>query len=344
MKELLSSDLYCPFSSHINKHVDVLEEYALEWVTRFNLLANESVYRRFTKSNFFKLVAGAYPDCDLEKIKIASDLFSWLFIWDDQCDMSDLGQQPQALKLFHQRFIEVLNGAELTSNDIHLSYALSDLRQRMLQIGSIKWFHHFVFSFEEYFAGCVQEASNRAQEIIPDIDTYIRIRNLSSAGDLTVVLIEFCNQLLIPNILRQHEIFKKLKEKTINILAWCNDIFSYSREMASGDVHNLVLVLYYQQQLPLEIAIKRAIDIHDQEVRELLELEACLPSFGEEVDAELAKYISGMYAWIRGNLDWYFNSDRYQTIERLELVETLELDKSQSNMQVLSNMKVLLPL
>lgn len=43
MKELLSSDLYCPFSSHINKHVDVLEEYALEWVTRFNLLANESV-------------------------------------------------------------------------------------------------------------------------------------------------------------------------------------------------------------------------------------------------------------------------------------------------------------
>ncbi|MEA5625451.1 terpene synthase family protein [Nostoc sp. UHCC 0251] len=343
MKELLSSDLYCPFSSHINKYVDVLEECSLEWVTRFKLLANESVYRRFTKSNFFKLVAGAYPYCNLEKINIASDLFSWLFIWDDQCDMSDLGQQPEALKLFHKRFIEVLNGAELTSNDIQLSYALRDLRLRMLQKVSIKWFHHFVCSFEEYFAGCVQEASNRAQEIIPDIDTYIRIRNLSSAGDLTVVLIEFCDQLLIPDIVRQHDIFKKIKEKTINILAWCNDIFSYSREMASGDVHNLVLVLYYQQQLPLEVAIKRAVEIHDQEVRELINLEVSLPSFGEEVDIELAKYISGMYAWIRGNLDWYFNSDRYQTIERLELIEILELDKSQSNMQALSNMKVLLP-
>ncbi len=55
-----------------------------------------------------------------------------MFIWNDQCDMSDLGQQPEALKLFHQRFIEVLNGAELTSNDIQLSYALSDLRQRMV--------------------------------------------------------------------------------------------------------------------------------------------------------------------------------------------------------------------
>ncbi|AVH67867.1 terpene synthase family protein [Nostoc sp. 'Peltigera membranacea cyanobiont' N6] len=335
MKELLSSDLYCPFSSHINKHVDVLEESALEWVTRFNLLANESVYQRFTKSNFFRLVAGAYPYCDLEKIKIASDLFSWLFIWDDQCDMSDLGQQPEVLKLFHKRFIEILNGTELESSDIHLSYALSDLRQRMLQIGSIKWFHHFVCSFEEYFAGCVEEAINRAHVVIPDIDTYIKIRNLSSAGDLTVVLIEFCDQLLIPDILRQHDIFKKLKEKIINILAWCNDIFSYAREMASGDVHNLVLVLHYQQQIPLELAIKRAIEIHDREVRELIKLEASLPSFGEELDAELAKYISGMYAWIRGNLDWYFNSDRYQTIERLELVETLELDKSQTNPKVL---------
>ncbi|MDZ8084128.1 MAG: hypothetical protein RMY16_00820 [Nostoc sp. DedQUE12b] len=44
MSKLLSSDLYYPFSSHINRHIDVLEEYALEWVTRFNLLANQSVY------------------------------------------------------------------------------------------------------------------------------------------------------------------------------------------------------------------------------------------------------------------------------------------------------------
>lgn len=105
--------------------------------------------------------------------------------------------------------------------------------------------------------------------------------------------------------------------------------------MASGDVHNLVLILHYQQQIPLELAIKRAIEVHDQEVQELIKIQASLPSFGEELDVELAKYISGMYAWIRGNLDWYFNSERYQTIERLELVETLELDEPQSNTKIL---------
>ncbi|MHC5730433.1 MAG: terpene synthase, partial [Nostoc sp.] len=39
MQQLLSPGLYCPFPSQINKDVDILEEYALEWVLNFNLLA-----------------------------------------------------------------------------------------------------------------------------------------------------------------------------------------------------------------------------------------------------------------------------------------------------------------
>jgi 5-epi-alpha-selinene synthase len=53
----------------------------------------------------------------------------------------------------------------------------------------------------------------------------------------------------------------------------------------------------------------------------LVRLEASMPVFGNELDAELAQYVSIMHAWIRGNLDWYSYTDRYQSIEMLELVQ-----------------------
>ncbi|MEH1768765.1 MAG: terpene synthase [Nostoc sp.] len=319
MNQLTYPDLYCPFPSHINKHIDILEDHALEWVTRFNLLANESSYERFCKSKFFFLAASAYPNCQLEELKIANDWLSWAFIWDDQCDLSNLGKQPDVLKDFHKRFLEILNGAELTSKDIPLAYALSDLRQRILQRGSQEWFHYFVDRYEGYFDGCVKEAVNRAQEITPDIDSYMLIRRLTLGGYVFLALMEFCNYLIIPDFLRNHEVMKELKMMTINILAWCNDIFSVQREMSSGDVHNLALLIYYQQNVSLEQAILTVREMHDQEVHRLKDFEFSLPSFGEQLDAELAKYISGLHSWISANLNWYFHSGRYQTIDSLEL-------------------------
>ncbi len=323
MKELIP-DLYCPFPSQINKHVDVLEDYALEWVTRFNLLENESAYQRFCKSKFYLLAGSAYPSCQLEELKIANDVISWLFIWDDQCDMSHLGKQPEFLNSFCNRFIEILNGAELTTQDIPLGYALSNIRKRIIQRGSITFFHHFVRNFEDYFHGCLEEANNRVQLILPALDTYITIRSSSAAAALCLTLIEFCDRVMIPYSLRNHEIINKMNQMTINILAWSNDIFSVQREMSTGEVHNLELEL--ELGLGLELrnstlkdAIACATDLHDKEVKSLVSLEASIPSFNKDVDGEIAKYLSGLHSWIRGNLDWYYHSGRYQIVERLEL-------------------------
>ncbi len=322
MPQLLCSGLYCAFPSQINKHIDILEKHALEWVLQFNLLANESSYKRFCKSKFFFLAASAYPHCELEELKIANDWLSWVFIWDDQCDLSNLGKQPDVLKAFHQRFIDILNGAELTSKDIPLAYALRDLRERIVKRGNKEWFRYFVDRYEGYFDGCVQEAINRAQEITPDIDSYMLIRRLSLGGYLCLALMEFCDYIRIPEFFRNHQVMQELKVMTINILAWCNDIFSAHREMSSGDFHNLVLLIHHQQKLSLETATIAATEMHNQEMHRLKEFELSLPSFGDELDAELAKYISGMHSWISANLNWYSHSGRYQTIERLELTQS----------------------
>ncbi len=321
-QQFILPELYCPFPSQINKYADVLEEYALEWVLRFNLLVNKSTYQNFCKSQFFMLVANAYPYCQLEELKIANDLLSWIIIWDDQCDLSDLRKQPELLNNFHNRFIEILNGAELNSKDIPLSHALIDLRQRILQIASKKWFNYFVHTVKDYFHGCFQEATIRTQEIIPDISSYIIIRRSTVAVAPFLLLSELYNQLVIFDILQHDEIAKKLKIMTIDVIAWCNDIFSVSREVASGEVQNLALVLHYQQQIPLEQAINIAAEMHNQEIKKIMDLEELsINSSGEEIKAEMTKYISGLHTWIRANINWHSKSARYHDLERLELVK-----------------------
>lgn len=319
MEKIIFPDLYCPFPSQINKHVDVLEDYALEWVTRFNLWNEESAYQQFRKSKFYLLAASAYSSCELEELKIANDVISWLFIWDDQCDMSDLGKQPEFMKSFCNRFIEILNGAELTNKDIPLGCALSDIRKRIIKRGNITFFHHFVRNFEDYFYGCLEEANNRLQLVSLALESYTTIRSSSAAAALCLTLIEFCDQVMIPYFLRNHEIINKINRTTINILAWSNDIFSVQREMLMGEVHNLVLVLKFQNNSTVEGAITRAVEIHNKEVKYLTDLEASIPSFGEKIDGEIAKYLSGLHSWICGNLDWYSHSGRYEILERLEL-------------------------
>jgi len=321
MQKLILPDLYCPFPSQINQSVDVLKDYAFEWVMRFNLLSNEITYKRFSKTNFYWLTSCAYPHDNLEKLKIGNDWLSWLFIWDDHCDLSDFKNQPEALQVIHKRFLEIFTGAETTVQDIPLAHALSDIRQRMLQTYGKRYFHLLIPCLEDYFDGCVLQARNHSKLITPDIDAYVKTRRLSVAGDLVLAWVEYFNQLQIPNILRKHDIIEQINERAINILAWCNDIFSFPKELASNDVHNLVLVLHYQHQISLEKALEYAVDMHNQEVQAMLNLEASIPSFGEEVDIEVKKYISGIHDWIRGNFDWSKKTVRYNSLENLDLVK-----------------------
>ncbi|MCC5657556.1 hypothetical protein LC608_11265 [Nostoc sp. XA010] len=87
--------------------------------------------------------------------------------------------KPESLKAIHKRFLEILKGAEVTSHDIPLSRALSNLRERILEKASLKWLDYFIYGFEKYLYGCFEEANNRLDGIVPDTETYIAIIGIS---------------------------------------------------------------------------------------------------------------------------------------------------------------------
>ena len=88
-----------------------------------------------------------------------------------------------------------------------------------------------------------------------------------------------------------------------------------------------------EQNIELQDAINVLTDMLDARVTEYLDLKTSLPSFGEIVDAQLAKYLVALEHFVQGTVVWYHSSPR-----KLALL-TLCMNLSHPTIKVISPIK-----
>lgn len=302
--------LYCPFPGAINQHAETVNNHTLAWVKAFSLVPDEDNFERLVKSKFGWLAARAYPNASLEALKIVSDWNTWLFIRDDQCDESGLGRDPVLLASIHAGLLDILSGRTPGQGDSPLAYALSDIRGRLLQKADPAWMCRFIVSVVEYFESSVWEAHNRADGLIPDTETYILMRPYTGGLYTDIDLIDITEDIYLPLHVRKSDVVQRLALMANNVVCWSNDIISFAKESRHHDVHNLVTTLRLTQPT-LQKAIDRAAGLTNAEVNAFIELQAHLPSYTPEIDADLQRFVAVLRSWMRGNLDWAYDSGRY---------------------------------
>jgi len=89
------------------------------------------------------------------------------------------------------------------------------------------------------------------------------------------------------------------------------DIFSYNREQAKGDTHNLLKVLINEHGISVEEAANRVSTLCKQSIDAFVRNRKLLPSWGGSVDHDVEKYVEGLSSWIIGILYWSFKTERY---------------------------------
>ena len=181
------------------------------------------------------------------------------------------------------------------------------------------WMYRFTVSVAEYFDAAVWEARNREPGIWPNSATYIRMRPYTGALYTVLDLIDLSEAAILPLVVRKHPGYQALMLITNNVVCWCNDLFSIQKERAHGDMHNLALILQHQEDIGLQEAVDRVAGLVEQEVKRFIALENDLPSFGAEVDGLVRRFVAVLRAWMRGNLDWSYESGRYTTTAEQEV-------------------------
>lgn len=310
-------EFYCPFPKRLNRHAESAQQHTLAWVRHFGLV-NEAAFLRLQASRFGYLAARAYPDAGEEELKLVSDWNTWLFLCDDQCDETGVGKDPVRLAELHRRWLGILMGRTCSRKDGALGRALWDLWQRLRTCSSLDWQARFVTSVAEYFESSAWEAQNRAFKRCPDLATYVKMRPYTGGLYTDLELIEITEKIALPLTIRRHPVLQRLARLTNDVVCWSNDVFSLGKELAQGDVHNLVVVLARQHGLKIQEAANLAAQMCNAQVKRFLALERRLPDFPSPHAEAVAKHLSVLRAWMRGNLDWALESARYRPAAQSE--------------------------
>ncbi|MGI8650829.1 MAG: terpene synthase family protein [Rubrobacter sp.] len=305
-----------PFPPSINEHSDSVHHETVEWASGLGLIGGEIEYEEVLATNIGRLAGRFHPSAPRERLRLISDWYAWMFFRDDLCDEAQIGRHPDLLAAADLHYLEVLRGSERYPGESRdpLSAAMSDLRGRLVPVvPAALWMRRFVRSVKEHFESTLWEASNRSRNAVPDLETYTRMRPITGGMYVDADFIEITTDIYLPPEVHGHPIVSALTRMSNNAVCWANDVISLRKELARGDVHNLVIVLNEQSaSRDLEASKEAAVGMHDREVGKFLRTQKNLPSFGRAIDANLERYVSVLRSRMRGNLDWSLESSRYR--------------------------------
>lgn len=313
MDHLVMPELFCPFPSVINPHIETVQHQTIAWASRFRLIDSPQLQHRHNQAQFSRVVGRAYPNAAPADLRLVCDWNTALFVWDDCCDEAQLGRHPELLRARGSQLLDVLLGTAPSDPEDNLIQALANVGDRLRQRMPGSWVRRFVHHVQEYVEGTLWEAQNRVQGIVPDLATYMRMRQLAGALYAYFEFADLTEQIDLPIHIRKHPMVEQLKLMAANVVAWANDIFSLEKELRHGDVHNLVIALQREQQLTWQSAIDRTAELHNLEVSNFIELVTRLPVFGPAIDLPLQRYVGVLRSWMRGNIDWSCETGRYRS-------------------------------
>jgi len=299
--------LYCPFEPEVHPGASLAHENSIRWARSQGLLETEQRAMSAEKARTGWLAARAFPTAMPHGLQWAAD---WLVLF---CTLDDHIEKQRYATEVESDLLELLNlfrsGTDCPRNGPFGS-AMLDLRQRLLALAPSSHVTRFVDQLEELFEGFAIEARNRERDRIPDVASYLRLREVTVGLKVMFALAELLDGFSLSDDTRTHPVLRRLATRASNIVGWANDLFTYEKEVLHGEIHNLVMVLMNERGLTVSEAVQQAVALHDNEVRDFLGDVAQLPSL-DLTDADVRSYVRMLKCWIRGHLDWARETGRY---------------------------------
>ncbi|KAG2151672.1 terpene synthase [Suillus bovinus] len=255
------------------------------------------------------LASACYPDADAFRLKVCTDFLGWSFKMDDwlKIDRLDVNDAWGVRDCCMSAFRDPVNfQTEQYSGKVCKSFF-----SRFKEGGGPGRTERLIHGMDLWFISAAKEMDNRAKGHVHNVDSYIELRRDSSGCMACFAFIEFSCQIDLPNEVVSHPVIMALEQAANDTVSWSNDILSYNREQSHRSTHNLVAVLMVDQGLDLQGAIDYCDRLCNVSLQRFKDNRAIIPSWGEEVDKQVAIYVQGLQDWIAGSLQWSFESARY---------------------------------
>ncbi|HJL14717.1 MAG TPA: hypothetical protein RMH99_03620 [Sandaracinaceae bacterium LLY-WYZ-13_1] len=305
--------LYCPFEAALHPEHAAVEAAALAWARRFDLCSRDAE-ASFRAARFGHLAARTHHWADGDGLRLALDWIVWLFARDDRVDAAHRSADVRGALIRGDDLRALLDEGSRLDDGARsgaLAGALHDIRRRVVERGGAGWWTRMAAHVRDYLDANAWELENQREGRAPDVHSYVALRRASGAVRTTIALGACLAGVPSDAPWLDHLQVRTLADLANDHVCWVNDLRGLDKEMAEGHRNNLVLVLEAHERIPLEEARRLTARRCDEVMAAYRALEARLPHFGRR-DGEVRAYQRVLRSWMRGNLDWYGDTRRYE--------------------------------
>ncbi|ASW55997.1 terpene synthase [Plantactinospora sp. KBS50] len=304
-----------PFPARLNAHSAAAADRSGRWAAELGLAATPDDAGRLARANAADLAGRACPDAAPEHLELLTDLITWLFAFDDRCDDDGLGADPGRLAPVVARLLDIVDligddaPAQLLESAGPIGVALHDLGRRVRAQSPPALLLRFATELRDYLLALLWEAANRAQRRRPVVSEYIQMRRHTGAVYPSLTLTDAAHHADPDATWLADSRVSKLDLLAVDLVCWCNDIFSYDKERRAGsDGHNLAAAVANETGLDEAKALAAAANRFNDALEAYLRLEPEVLAGG---DPQVARFAAARRCWIRGTYDWSLRAARY---------------------------------
>ncbi|WP_192809868.1 terpene synthase family protein [Actinomadura rudentiformis] len=302
--------------SVMHPHAWPLGERVGAWARNRGLVLGDPDTSPLGRGRFERLAARIFPTSELERVELFARWLTWSFALDDTFDDTPTGASATAVHGLYDDLLKAMRRGHAKPGARPLEATVVELWQATTGGMTRDWRRRFLLHMEEHRTGCADEAVGRRVGGTPAQDAYPALRRRAAAPFL-YDLIEPVLGVELPPLLLATPVWKTLIDGTADVLAWCNDIASYAKEAAHGDVHNQIMVLKAAHGFE---PAQAAGWILDRIVHRVLDVQEAARTMGDslgplrlpqEARGAAAQVVRALLDAPRAYLDWLAESGRY---------------------------------
>lgn len=302
-----------PFAGGRHGATEQVAAESAEWARAFGLVDSGHRVRRLEHADAAGLAGRACPDGSVDGLRLLTDLISWLFVMDDACDEDGLGSDPVRLGPAISTLLDVLD--HVGDPDVvppavgPLGDSLHDLCRRIRLHDHPTLLLRFVSQLREYLLALLWEATNRERRRVPEVAEYIQLRRHIGGVHPCLTLTDLAATHPPGPERRADPAFVTLDLLAVDLVCWCNDLFSYGKEsQADPDAQNLVTVIAQGSGSDEADALRAAADRFNQGLAAYLTAEEALLAGGDD---RVQPAVATRRNWVRATYDWSVAAARY---------------------------------
>lgn len=303
-----------PFPARRHTAVELVAEESLAWAHELGLVGGAAALRRLGGASPAELAGRACPDAPVDRLRLLSDLITWLFVLDDACDEDGLAASPTRLAPVVAGLLEVLDRhgdrhAPRPTGSGPLGVALDDLCRRARARQRPTLLLCLVSQLREYLLALLWEAANREHQRVPGVAEYVQMRRHTGGVRPSFTLTDLAHDALPVTGRRADPALAALDALATDLVCWCNDLFSYGKERTGErDGHNLVATIIAEGGRDERDALHAAAARFNEGLDGYAEREAALAVEGDEA---IRAFLTTRRNWIRATYDWSLAATRY---------------------------------